>query len=220
MMITRLLVLALGLLLGLGSAASAQVKESPEGWTFGRASAPLLVEYGSLHCPTCALFSARIGPSVAAAVASGRLRYSYRPFLIFPQDRPAAVLARCVAPARRLPFLKAVLAAQPQTREKLTAADADDRARQRLFEAELAGPIRHSAVLAELAGLDRLAEAHGLSGTAVSSCLADPAHHQWVTDADMAARLAGVTGTPTFELKGRRLPRTTTPDALLAELAT
>jgi protein-disulfide isomerase len=215
--------LAVLLLLLLGGAAPARdwtrtVSESAEGWTFGRPGAPLLVEYGSLGCPTCARYSAAAGPTIASRVKAGTLRYSYRPFLIFPHDRAAALLARCVAPGRRLAFLKAVLARQPATKAKLAAADADERQRQRLYEADLAGAGPHAVALAEAGGLDQLASEHGLAAPAARHCLADPAGHAWVTEADLASRLAGVTGTPTFEWKGKRLDRDLPPTSLAALL--
>lgn len=197
---------------------SASVTEDAAGWTFGRAGAPLLAEYASLGCPTCARFSAALGPRLTQAVRSGKLRYSFRPFLIFPQDRAAFVLARCIPTKRRLAFLKAVLAAQPDTRAKLAAADADDSARQRLFEAELAGPEVQAAALAEAGGLTALAAAHGLAAPAARTCLADPSHHAWLAEADMRSRLAKVTGTPTYEWAGARLPHSLTPEQLVERL--
>jgi protein-disulfide isomerase len=221
MMPTRLL--ALFALFLLGAAApprdwSGTVAEASIGWTFGRPGAPLLAEYSSLGCPTCARYSADAGPTILAAVKSGKLRYSVRPFLIFPHDRAGFVLARCVPAGRRLAFLKAVLAAQPQTRAALAEADGDDARRQRLFEAELAGPATQAAAIAELGGLAELAARHGLTPAAARTCLANPAHHGWVTEADLASRLAGVSGTPTFIWAGMRLPSGTTPEELAVKL--
>jgi hypothetical protein len=118
-----------------------------------------------------------------------------------------------------LNFIKAVLGAQPATRAKLTEIDGDDAVRQRLFEAELAGPEAHAAVLGPYAGLTDLAAAHGVRPAAAGTCLAGKAHHRWVSEADGAARLAGITGTPTYIWAGQRLGRELTPDALVARLA-
>ena len=191
--------------------------ESAEGWTFGKAGAPLLAEYASFGCPHCGEFSAALKGRVGGLLKAGTLRFSWRPFLIFPQDRAAAVLARCVAPTRRLAFIEAVMANQTAIKDALGAADGDDTTRSRLYEAELAGPIVHAGEIAKASGLLELAEQHGLGAPQASACLASTANHGWVTDADMNARLKGVTGTPTFFWKGERIP-TGTPDDLLALL--
>ncbi len=60
--------------------------------------------------PIAASSPPRAGSRVDRLVKAGNLRFSWRPFLIFPQDRAAAVLTRCVAPSRRLAFIEAVMA--------------------------------------------------------------------------------------------------------------
>ncbi|NJC05299.1 protein-disulfide isomerase [Sphingomonas kaistensis] len=193
------------------------VIETGEGWTFGKAGAPLLAEYASYGCPHCGQFAGAIFPRVDGLVKAGKLRFAWRPFLIFPQDRATAVLTRCVAPARRLAFIEAVMAQQTEIKAALKAADDDETSRAALYEAELAGPISHAGALAKAAGLLPLAQKHGLTTMQASACLSNAAHHQWVTNADMTARLNGVTGTPTFMWKGAKIP-TGTPDDLLAML--
>jgi protein-disulfide isomerase len=212
------------LLLALGAAAPApsrdwtrHVVESQAGWTFGKAGAPLLTEYASFGCPTCGRFAAASGPAIHAAVKAGKLRFAYRPFLIFPHDRAAAVLARCVPAPRRMGFIEAVLAAQSATRAKL-AADADERMRKRLSDAEFEGPLPHAAVIAEAAGLLELTASHGLPAAAARACLADQKHHAWVVEADLEARVAGVAHTPTYKWKGAELPASLTPEQLVALL--
>lgn len=214
---------ALLLLLLLGAAAPARdwrthAAESEAGWTFGRPQAPLLVEYASFGCPHCGHFSAETGPAIAARVKAGSLRYAFRPFLIFPHDRAAAVLASCVPAARRLDFIKAVMAAQPATKAKLAQADASDSSREALFEAELKGPEVQAVLLGKVTGLAALAGQHGLAADKAEACLASPAQHRWVTGADLAARVAGVSGTPTYVWKGKTLVEDLTPEALVASL--
>lgn len=214
---------ALLCLLVLGAAAPARdwrktVVESESGWTFGRPGAPLLAEYASFGCPHCGHFAADVGPAIDQAVKAGKIRLSFRPYLIFPHDRAASVLARCAAPARRLAFIKTLFAEQADTKSRLKAADADDAARGRLYEAELAGPERHASAIADVAGLINVAERHGLTRQQAESCLADAKQHEWVGNAHLAAQLAGITGTPTYVWKGARLPRTLTPEELTAQL--
>ncbi|WP_344708211.1 DsbA family protein [Sphingomonas humi] len=191
--------------------------ESSDGWTFGKAGAPLLTEYASFGCPHCGQYAAAAGPRIDALVKAGTLRFSWRPFLIFPQDRAAAVLTRCIAPARRLGFIEELMAQQAAIRAALTAADQDQSLRGALYEAELRGPIDQAKVIAGQSGMIPLAARFGVTKAQADACLANPVHHAWVSNADMSARLNGVTGTPTFVWKGARLPAGT-PDDLLALL--
>jgi protein-disulfide isomerase len=213
------------LLFTLGAAAPApsrdwsrQVAESPAGWTFGKAGAPLLTEYASFGCPTCGRFAAASGPALTAAVKAGKLRFSYRPFLIFPQDRAASALTRCVPAPRRFAFIKALLAGQSDIKAKLAAADADESVRARLTAAEFEGPASHAVAIADAAGLLELAAAHGLGKVPASACLADEKQHRWVSEADLEARVAGVAHTPTYFWKGAELPASLTPEQLVALL--
>lgn len=213
------------LLLLVSTGASAQVGdwrthaiESEAGWTFGKPGAPLLVEYASFGCPHCGEFSGEAGPAIADKVRSGKLRYAFRPFLIFPHDRAATVLARCVPAPKRFAFIKAVMTAQPATRAALAELDRSDQSRQALFEAELKGPEVQALLLGRATGLAALAAGHGLPAAAAEACLASTEQHVWAGNADLAGRVAGVTGTPTFLWKGQRLGKDLTPKALVAAL--
>lgn len=212
----------LGLLLALFVLGAAPAKdwrenvvESADGWTFGRPGAPLLTEYASFGCPHCAHFAEATGDRIGLLVKAGKLRFSFRPYRIFPHDQAATVLARCVPAPRRLAFIEALMASQADTKARLAAADADDASRGRLYTAELAGPVPHAQAIAEITGLTALAAAHGADA---DRCLADARHHDWTATADLTARAAGVTGTPTYFWKEARLPRGLTPESLLATL--
>jgi protein-disulfide isomerase len=191
--------------------------ESADGWTFGKAGAPLLTEYASFGCPHCGQFAAATNGRIGSLVKTGKLRFAWRPFLIFPQDRAAAVLTRCVAPRRRLAFIETLMAQQEAIKAALKTADGDEKSRAALYEAELAGPVTHAGVIAKVAGLMPLAQKFGLSTMQAGACLSNATNHAWVTNADQTARLNGVTGTPTFMWKGARIP-TGTPEQLLALL--
>jgi protein-disulfide isomerase len=191
--------------------------ESADGWTFGKVSAPLLTEYASFGCSHCGRFAAATSERIGSLVKTGKLRFSWRPFLIFPQDRAGAVLTRCVAPRRRLAFIETLMAQQEAIKAALKAADNDEKTRAALYETELAGPVPHAGVVARAAGLMPLAQEFGLSTTQARACLSSAANHAWVTNADQTARLNGVTGTPTFMWKGTRI-LTGTPEQLLTLL--
>jgi protein-disulfide isomerase len=219
----RLLVALLLVPALIGAAAPAKdwrttVVESSAGWTFGKAGAPLLTEYGSFGCPHCGYFIAEAGPTITSGVKSGKLRFSFRPFLIFPHDRAAAVLTRCVPSAKRLGFIEAIYAAQGETKGKLAAADVDEQQRAELYQADLAGPVPYAKAVARVSGLTELAAKHGLAAPAAEQCLSNQANYDWVANTDLAARTTGVKGTPTFEYKGARLSSDLTPEQLVASL--
>jgi protein-disulfide isomerase len=220
----RTLVLPLVAVLAIGAAPKPVVDhrqtavESAAGWTFGRAGAPLLVEYASFGCSHCGDYAAATGQRVDQLVKSGKLRFAFRPFLIFPHDFTATALARCVTPKRRLGFINAVLLGQSKTKAKLAAADADEAMRGRLFAAELEGPLAHARLLVDVSGLGDLAREHGLTAAQLKTCLASEANGKWVREADSTSRMSGVTGTPTYMWNGQQLGPDLTPDRLLATL--
>ena len=83
-------------------AATPIFAETPTGWRMGKATARAkLVEYGSLNCSHCANFSGFASGPIAAAVRAGRASFEFRPYLIFPHDVAATLIALMKAPASR-----------------------------------------------------------------------------------------------------------------------
>jgi len=192
--------------------------ESASGWTFGKPTAPLLVEYGSLGCPHCGHFAEVTGTRIDALVKAGKLRFAYRPYLIFRHDLAGNVLARCVPAARRLAFIEGVYAAQADSKARLATADADETRRAQRTQAEFTGPVALAKIMAEDSGLKALASGYGLDTAAADRCLADQANYDWVNTANLTGRASGIAGTPTYLWKGQKLPETLTPEQLLAAL--
>jgi protein-disulfide isomerase len=65
--------------------------------TVGDASGVPVVEYGSLTCPHCAVFSREIFPELKKDyIDTGKVRFIFREFSRNPLDVAAFVLARCV----------------------------------------------------------------------------------------------------------------------------
>lgn len=219
----RLIALLLPLALTAAAAPPAKdwrtnVTETAAGWTFGKPGAPILTEYASFGCPHCGHFAAETGTKIDSLVKAGKLRFAFRPFLIFPQDRAGYVLARCVPAAKRLAYIEAVFADQAASRARLKDADANEAMRATLYNAELAGPVPHSAALAEVSGFKALTLAQGVTAAKADQCLANQAAHDWVTNADLSSRTAGVKGTPTYFWKGVQLGEDLTPESLLKVL--
>jgi len=181
-------------------AAATPVATTPAGWVIGSPKAPKsLVEYASLNCPHCAAFSREAMPSVMAAVKAGRLRYEYRPFLIFPHDIAATLIARCVPVSRRFAFVERYYAGTPGFTERLRAVD---QATLDAAKAKSEGDYNRAVVAAT--GMKPLAARFGLTGAAVDRCVADAKGIAWLDSTYHTAQAAGISGTPTFFLNGQR----------------
>jgi protein-disulfide isomerase len=191
-----------------GAAAAAQpqtarnwtqaVVSTPVGWRVGNPQAKIkLVEYGSLNCPQCAHYSEFATAPIMAAVKAGRASFEYRPFLIFPHDIAATLIARCVPAARRFGFIESYYHATDGFNDKLRAADPAS-----LKGANIAETNRKLVVAS---GMAPLAARFGLTPTTVNRCVSDPAGRAWLQDAYSKAKEAGVTGTPTFLINGKKV---------------
>lgn len=195
-------------LAGLAGAAASE----PHLVLVGPAEAPTtLVEYGSLHCPHCAHFAEQGLPEIARRVRAGSLRFEFRPFLIFPQDIPATLIARCVPAPRRLAFIEDYYRNSAAVTEKVRASASQ------LNAVKEQGVSALNKRVVAVGGMKPIAARHGLTGAAVDRCVTDPRTMAWLESAQASAQAAGVTGTPTFEVNGERV-RLATADELRAAL--
>ncbi|MCW3798191.1 DsbA family protein [Sphingomonas sp. BN140010] len=180
---------------------SMPVAATPTGWVIGSPKArQSLVEYGSLNCGHCAAFSREATPTLMAAVKAGRLRFEYRPFLIFPHDIAATLIARCVPVSRRFKFVEQYYANTATFTEKLRTAD-----EATLNAAKAKGEGDYNRAVVSATGMKPLAARFGLTGAAVDRCVADPTGTAWLDSAYQKAQAAGISGTPTFFLNGTRV---------------
>lgn len=185
----------------LAAAAALVATLTPTGFKVGQPTAPTtLVEYGSLHCPHCAAFAAAAMPEISSRVRAGRLQFEFRPFLIFPQDIPATLIARCVPAPRRIAFVEDYYRHSAAVSERMRAAAGELNAMR-----DQGMPALNRKVAA-VGQMKPIAARHGLAPAAVDKCVADPANMAWLEAAQQAARAAGVKGTPTFEVNGERMP--------------
>ena len=168
------------------------------GYRMGNPDAPLkLVEYGSITCSHCATFANEANAPLRQHVRSGRVSFEYRPYLIFPSD----------------PGLFMLLACQPSqhffaTVENLYATQEQWVARIQSKNEELAGLTSWGAVIPAVmraSGLTPVFTQHGLSQQQVDACLTDQAAFNRLVESRDRATAAGVEGTPTFYLNGRKL---------------
>jgi protein-disulfide isomerase len=147
----------------------------------GRADAPVtVVEYASFTCSHCADWHNQILPEFKTRyIDTGKARLVFRDMPTQPTNvaASAAALGRCAAPGRFFDVAKALMSGQ-------TAA----------FAARDLAPWFQAALAAS-----------GRTEAQIDTCLSDPATATALSADVQAAVDAGVTGTPTFFVNGRRV---------------
>ena len=79
----------------------------------GDAKGLVVVEYGSLTCSHCAVFSREVAPKLKKAyVDTGKVRYVFREFARNPLDAAAFIAARCVGDDKALAAIDLLFAEQ------------------------------------------------------------------------------------------------------------
>jgi protein-disulfide isomerase len=177
------------------------VKTPEAGYRIGNPNASLkLVEYGSRSCPTCARFAAESKPLFSSYVASGKVSYEFRDFLIHPQDIAISLLGRCVPTARYFSTLDAMFAGQPGFNARGQAlTDADFKALEGM------DVVPQARALSDKLGYTAFFKQRGMTEARITECLADrPALIELGKITGDAQKL-GVNGTPSFFLNGRKL---------------
>ncbi|MEL0250543.1 MAG: thioredoxin domain-containing protein [Novosphingobium sp.] len=175
---------------------------TPEGgYLMGNPNAPIkLVEFGALSCSHCAEFSEKGFPKLRDEyIASGRVSYELRLFLLNALDMPAVLLATCGAPEAVIPLSEQFWAWQPNM---FTNLQKDEAAFQQIQNL----PVdKRFAAIAQQGGMSEFFASRGIAAAQGQSCLADSAkatklaatNEQWSKEFD-------ITGTPTFFLNGSK----------------
>ena len=161
-----------------------------------------LVEYASYTCPHCAAFSAESDAVLRnQMVRDGSVSWEFRHLIRDGLDLGAAVLARCTGPQRFAATTAYIFATQDQWLERGIAFQQANGQRLSLYPR--LGQIR---ALADGAGLTALVQARGLTPAATDACFADAAEVDRILQITGAAP-PEVTGTPTFFINGKPIPR-------------
>lgn len=175
---------------------------TPEGgYLLGNPDAPIkLIEFGALSCSHCAEFSEKGFPKLRDEyVASGRVSYELRLFLLNALDMPAVLLATCGAPEAVIPLSEQFWGWQPNMFANLQKDEA-------AFQQVSNLPVeKRFAGIAQLGGMSDFFASRGIAAAQGASCLADTAratklataNEQWSKEFD-------ITGTPTFFLNGSK----------------
>lgn len=171
-------------------------KTEEGGYLMGNPEAPIkLVEYGALSCSHCAEFAKEAVDKLRDDyVASGRVSYELRLFMLNAFDVPASLLTTCGATEAVIPLAEQFWAWQPKMFENLqTVGDA------RLQQAASLPPAQRMVAISQLAGMTDFFAARGIARDQATACLTDTAKADALAKQTEAATTKyNVTGTPTF----------------------
>lgn len=181
----------------------AVVEKTPEGgFRIGNPDAEVkLLEFASLTCPHCRDFHAQaMAPLKKDYIASGKVSYELRNFVLNPADFAATLLVRCQGPGPYYKLVDSFFETQSSWIEPFTKFTEEDQKRLNAIPAE-----QRIVTYADEGGLDELMKARGMSKARFEQCLMDPAAAAELdrirTDAVTTYK---VTGTPSFVINGKK----------------
>lgn len=186
------------------------------GYRIGNPAAKVkLVEYASLTCPHCRTFQLEGLPQLRARyIASGRVSYEFRNFVLNGPDYAASVLARCAPPAQVLGHVDHLFATQAAWTQPFASIDPATAARLEALD-----PDAQIGGLARAGKLDAVMRARGLTQARIDACLADKAGLKRLAEMrETAVRTYKVAGTPTFLINGQPLAGEARPVITWAQL--
>lgn len=173
------------------------------GMRMGNPDAPVqIIEFASLTCPACRAFHLSGFPQLKSQyIASGRVSYEFRNFVLNGADLAATLLARCQGASGFFPLADAFFSEQQTWLEPFTRLTAEDQRRLQALP-----PERQVAGFADAGQLDAFVRLRGLPRARYEACLAD---QQAIAQLERTQREAveryNVRGTPTFVLNGETL---------------
>ena len=193
------------------------VEATPEGgFRVGNPNAEVkLVEFASLTCPHCADFHEKgMSTLLNTYVASGKVSYELRNFILNGPDYAATLLARCQGPATFYKLADAFFEQQKSWLEpfaKLTEAD-----QQRLQ----ALPADQQMVgLADAGGLDDFMRTRGMPRAKFQQCLTNQGDiAKLASIRNEAISKYNIPGTPAFVINGELVQDASTWEALEPKL--
>jgi protein-disulfide isomerase len=179
-----------------------QVTKTPDGgYLMGNPNAPVkLIEYGSRTCPHCAHFTETGVPSLKSKyIATGKVSYEFRDFLIHPMDLAAILVGQCNGPSTFFPILEQMMSNQQPVFDKLQKLPQG-------FENSLAGktPSEQAAIWADALGYVQFVGQRGVPEAKARQCLADPKGADAVTKVMNGASQFNIDSTPTFIINGNK----------------
>ncbi len=167
-----------------------------------------LTEYGSLTCSHCAQFDkASHGPLTSRYVRSGIVSFEYRSHIRDPFDLAAALVTRCGGTGKVFPMTHDLFGIQNVWLERAQNIEPS-----RMAALNGKPPQQTLPVIADLAGLKAFGTSKGLTRGQLDACLSNKAAIDRLVALTKDARdKRGVTGTPAFDVNGKRVT-ITNPD--------
>jgi protein-disulfide isomerase len=185
-----------------GKAWSDVIAKTPEGgYLMGNPDAPIkLIEFGALSCSHCAEFAEKSFTKLRDDyIASGRVSYEVRLFMLNLLDVPASMLATCGPPETVIPLSEQFWAWQPNMFKNLEANKAAMDQITKLPDAT------RFAAIAQAGGMTDFFASRGIAKDQAAACLADTAKAtMFATQTTAATDKYNVQGTPTFFLNGSK----------------
>jgi protein-disulfide isomerase len=171
------------------------------GFRMGNPNAKVkLVEYASLTCPACRHFAQTSAAPLKAKVRSGKVSFEYRNFVLNGVDVAVTLVARCAGAARFFPVVDKLYATQPDWLGRISGLPAAEKDRLTALPND-----QRLVALANAAGIQKLAAAHGLPVAQANKCLADQAGFERLGKLHEGGTALGVQGTPTFLINGAKV---------------
>ena len=158
-----------------------------------------IVEYGSLTCPHCRHFAeTAYKPLVSNYVRTGKASYEFRSLILNGIDIAATLVARCGGPAHFFPMAEQLYATQPTWLDKITDAESE----------KLNALPKEQMMLgvAKVAGFIPIAASKGIPSDKAEACLRSQTAADELVNMTQAAMDAGIQGTPTFLVNGKKVP--------------
>jgi protein-disulfide isomerase len=167
-----------------------------------------LLEFGALTCPHCAAFAREGVPALRAKyIATGKVSYEYRPFLLNGVDLAPALLVLCQPPAAAIKLIETLYDQQPVWIEPFRKPVPDD-VQKKLAALPAEQQITAFAVNG---GLDGFMRTRGVTRAEFDTCTSDKFGIAKLNgirkDADDNY---GLTSVPTFAINGKTVPDTST----------
>jgi protein-disulfide isomerase len=191
-----------------GTWADVVNETSAGGFVMGNPNAKVkLLEIGSLFCPYCKRFEDEGSPLlVENYVKPGKVSWEFRPYVIHgPIDVAANIVARCSGLKTFFPLTKALYKDQPTLEAKIQATPPE-----KLQEIQNLPTSQVFVTYANLLGLQDWAAARGLPQAKSNQCLADQKmiDREVQITSDVNTQYPEFSGTPSFVLNGKMLPKT------------
>lgn len=181
-----------------------RVEATPEGgFRMGNPDAPVkIIEFASLTCPACRAFHmSGLDPLRQQFIASGKVSYELRNFVLNGADLAATLLARCQGASGFFPLANAFFTEQPRWLEPFARLTPEEQRRLQALP-----PDRQMTGFADAGQLDAFVRLRGLPRARYEACLSD---QQAIAQLERTQREAveryRVRGTPTFVLDGETL---------------